>query len=145
MRITDVCTNLDDAIAIAALFVCCLRMLWRLRRANQRWRLYARMLVDENRWRAQRYGIDGGLIDFGQGRVVPYAELVEELLTLVAEDAEALGCTHQLTHLRTILSRGTSAHRQCATYYAALSAGATPPEALRSVVDLLMKETLLGV
>jgi carboxylate-amine ligase len=145
MRITDVCTSLDDAVAVAALFVCCLRMLWRLRRANQRWRLYARMLVDENRWRAQRYGIDGGLIDFGQGRVVAYSELIEELFALVAEDAEALGCAAELAHVRTIVDRGTSAHRQLAVYEAALGTGASGPEALRAVVDMLISETINGL
>ncbi|MBV9523237.1 MAG: carboxylate-amine ligase, partial [Alphaproteobacteria bacterium] len=58
MRIPDICTRLDDGIAIAALYRCILRMLWRLKRQNQRWRIYARMLINENRWRAQRYGID---------------------------------------------------------------------------------------
>jgi len=52
MRITDVCTRLDDAVAVAALFVCVVRMLYRLRRGNQRWRRYSRMLINENRWRA---------------------------------------------------------------------------------------------
>ncbi len=58
MRITDSCTTLEDSLSITALFRCLLRMLWRLKRENQRWRLYARMLIDENRWRAQRYGTD---------------------------------------------------------------------------------------
>ena len=77
MRITDVCTRLDDAIAIAAIFRCLLRMLYRLRRRNQRWRIYPRMLVDENRWRAQRYGLDAGLVDFGRGAVVPNPHRLE--------------------------------------------------------------------
>src|SRR5258708_8145980 len=61
MRITDICTRLDHGIAIAALYRCLFRMLWRLKRNNQRWRIYARILIDENRWRAQRYGFDAGL------------------------------------------------------------------------------------
>ncbi|GAA0582788.1 carboxylate-amine ligase [Caenispirillum bisanense] len=145
MRITDVCTNVDDAAAIAALYVCVLRMLWRLRRGNQRWRLYAHMLVLENRWRAQRYGFDEGLVDFGKGAIVPYAELLDELLALTAEDAAALGCEAELAHCRHILTRGTSAHRQLATYRTAIAAGATPEEALRQVVDFLIGETVAGV
>jgi carboxylate-amine ligase len=141
MRITDVCTLLDDAIAIAALYRCLLRMLWRLRRANQRWRRYAAMLIDENRWRAQRHGTDQGLVDFGKGALVPYADLLEEMLTLVHEDAEHFGCVTEIGQARTILSRGTSAHRQRATYQGALGAGATPAEALRAVVDRLIAET----
>ena len=66
MRIADVCTRLDDAIAIASLYRCLLRMFWRLRLDNQRWRSYLGMLVNENRWRAQRYGTDAGLVDFGR-------------------------------------------------------------------------------
>ena len=92
MRITDVCTRLDDAATIAALYVSVLRMLYRLRRDNQRWRQYAGMLVNENRWRAQRYGFGDGLVDFGKGKVVDYAALLEELIDLVREDAGALGC-----------------------------------------------------
>ncbi|MSP50229.1 MAG: carboxylate-amine ligase [Alphaproteobacteria bacterium] len=144
MRITDVCTRLDDAITIAALYRCLLRMLWRLRRSNQRWRNYARMLVYENRWRAQRYGIEEGLVDFGKGVVVPYRDLLEEILELVRPDAEALGCTTEVGHARTILERGTSADRQRAVYREAVAAGATPPEALRRVVDWLVAETVAG-
>ena len=68
MRVTDVCTRLEDALCIAALFRCLCRMLFRLRRNNQSWRVYSRLLVNENRWRAQRYGSDAGLVDFGPGR-----------------------------------------------------------------------------
>ena len=125
MRIADSCTRLDDSLSIAALFRCLLRMLWRLKRENQRWRIYARMLLDENRWRAQRYGIDRGLVDFGRGAVIPYAELLEEILTLVDEDARHFGCLAEIVHARRILARGTSAHRQLAVFDQALAAGAS--------------------
>ncbi|MEM6667472.1 MAG: carboxylate-amine ligase, partial [Pseudomonadota bacterium] len=78
MRVTDVCTRMDDAIAIAALMRCLLRMLYRLRRDNQRWRRYSRFLIEENRWLAQRNGVKGSLIDFGKGECVPYADLIDE-------------------------------------------------------------------
>ena len=142
MRITDVCPLLDDAIAIAALYQCIIRMLWRLRRCNQRWRLYDPMLIDENRWRAKRYGIDDGLVDFGKGEVVPCAELLDELIDLTAEDASALDCESEILHCRTIIARGTSAHRQVATYTAALAAGSSQDRALCDVVDLLIEETV---
>jgi len=145
MRICDVCTRLDDAVAIAALFVCTLRMLWRLRTHNQRWRMYAQILIDENRWRAQRYGIDEGLVDFGRGRLVPYRDLLEELMGLVAEDAEALGCVRELAQARAILDRGTSAHAQLAAHAEALAAGASRDEALRAVVDRLIGQTVEGL
>lgn len=142
MRVTDICTRLDDGVAIAALYQCLVRMLYRLRRSNQRWRVYARMLVNENRWRAQRYGMDEGLVDFGRGRVVPFADLLEEIIALVTEDADALGCRAEVMHARTILKRGTSADCQRRVHTDALARGATRAEALRAVVDWLVAETV---
>ena len=141
MRLTDVCTYLDDAACVAALYQCILRMLYRLRITNQRWRTYPRMLIDENRWRAQRYGVDEGLVDFGKGEIVPYPELMEELLELVAEDAEALKCESEIGRARTIITEGTSAHRQVRVYDELLAAGGNEEAALKAVVDLLVEET----
>ena len=145
MRITDCCTTIEDALSIAALFRCLLRMLWRLKRENQRWRLYARMLIDENRWRAQRCGTDQGLVDFGRGAIVPYAQLLEEILTLIETDAHHFGCVDEVLHAREILARGTSAHRQLAVFEGALADGATHAEALTAVVDWLIAETARGL
>lgn len=142
LRIPDVCTRLEDGIAIAALYLCLLRMLWRLKRNNQRWRRYSRMLIQENRWRAQRYGLDEGLVDFGKGIIVPYAALLEEMIALVREDAEALDCLPELEGCRSILQRGTSAHRQVAVFEDALARGASRQEALKAVVDFLIAETV---
>jgi carboxylate-amine ligase len=142
MRIPDICTRLGDAISIAALFVSIVRMLYRLRRDNQRWRHYAAMLVNENRWRAQRYGFDEGLVDFGKGEVVPCADLLDELFDLVREDAEALGCLEEVELCSNIIRRGTSAHRQLKTYEEAISAGADRQAALVAVVDMLIAETV---
>ena len=142
MRITDSCATLEDSLSIAALFRCLLRMLWRLKRENQRWRIYARMLVDENRWRAQRYGIDQGLVDFGRGAIFPYAELLDEMLALVEPDARHFGCLDEVSHAREILARGTSAHRQLAVFEGALADGASRVEALSAVVDWLIAETM---
>lgn len=140
-RVMDVCTRIDDAVCIAAINVCLLRMLYRLRRSNQRWRTYARMLLMENRWRAMRYSFDEGLVDLGRGAVVPHAENLGELIELLREDAEALGCTAEVEHAWQILERGTSAHRQVATYERALADGASHQEALEAVVDMLIEET----
>lgn len=142
LRITDVCTRLEDGIAVAALYLCLLRMLWRLKRSNQRWRRYSRMLIQENRWRAQRYGLDQGLVDFGKGEIMPYAGLLEEMIALVREDAEALDCVAELEAARGILERGTSAHRQVAVFEAARADGADRREALDRVVDFLVAETV---
>ncbi len=143
MRISDLCTRMEDAICIAAIYRCWLHMLYRLRMNNQRWRRYSPMLINENRWRAQRYGIDQGLVDFGRGTIVPYRELLNEILALIGEDASELGCTAEIEHARVILERGTSAHRQVARYEQALADGAERMEALRAVVDLLIEETLM--
>jgi glutamate---cysteine ligase / carboxylate-amine ligase len=145
MRIADSCTTLEDSLSIAALFRCVLRMLWRLKRENQRWRIYARMLLDENRWRAQRYGIDRGLVDFGRGKVVPYVDLLEEILTLIEPDARHFGCEAEVAHAREIVARGTSAHRQVKVFEAAVADGATDVEALSAVVDWLIAETVRGL
>jgi carboxylate-amine ligase len=145
MRVCDICTRLEDAVSVTALYVCILRMLWRLKRTNITWRSYKTMLINENRWRAMRYGVDEGLIDFGRGEMVPYADLLEELIELVAEDAARIGCVDEVLHAREILARGTSAHRQLAVHEAALADGATPQEALNAVVDWLVEETAKDV
>ncbi|MFQ5982403.1 MAG: carboxylate-amine ligase, partial [Woeseiaceae bacterium] len=144
-RIMDVCTRMEDAISLAALLICTLRMLYRLRLANQRWRIYTPMLIRENRWRAMRYSFDEGLIDLGKGRVVPFEELLEEQLALVAEDADALGCAEEVASVRHVLSRGTSAHRQLKAYELAQAAGSNEEECLAAVVDTLVADTAEGL
>ena len=145
MRISDLCTRLDDAICIAAIYLCWLRMLYRIKVKNQRWRTYSRFLLDENRWLAQRYGTDKGLVDFGRGTLVPFPDLLEEIFELVAEDAEYFECVDELHHAREILARGTSAHWQVGTFRQAKAEGASNEEALHAVVDMLIKETLHGL
>lgn len=145
MRICDLCPRLKDTIALASIYRCLLRMLWRLRRNNQRWRRYANMLVDENRWRAQRYGTDDRLVDFGKGEMVAYADLLAEIRGLISEDAAALGCLPEVEHAATILQRGTSAHGQLAAWARAREAGADKAEAAAAVVDWLIRETEAGL
>jgi glutamate---cysteine ligase / carboxylate-amine ligase len=142
MRITDVCPLIADGITIAALFRCICRMLYRLRRQNQRWRYYPPFLVRENRWRAQRYGTAQGLVDFGKGAVVPFAELMEELLELVAEDAEHFGCTAEVARARDIVKEGTSADRQLARFEAVKALGGSEQAALVAVVDGIIQDTM---
>lgn len=142
MRVTDVCTRLDDGISVAALFVCLLGVLLRLRQKNQRWRVYANTLIDENRWLAQRYGTEGRLVDFGKGQATPYADLLEELIELTRDEAQALGCLAEVERARGILRRGTSAQRQLQVYREALHAGADKTAALKAVVDWLIDESM---
>ena len=145
MRVSDVCTRLDDAMTIAALYQCLLGFLWRLRRDNQKWRVYAPGLIEENIWRAQRYGTDGSLVDFGKGELVPVADLVEEFIEVLAQDAIEFDVRDEIRHARTIVAEGTSAHRQLATYEKALADGASKQEALQAVVDELIIDSMYGI
>jgi len=144
-RIMDVCTRLDDTVSLTALLVCIFRMLYRLRVHNQRWRIYTPMLIRENRWRAMRYSFDEGMIDLAKGKVVPFEELLNEMLSLIAEDAEALGCTEEINSLQHILQRGTSAHRQLKKYELERAGGSSDEDALKGVVDKLIKDTAEGL
>jgi carboxylate-amine ligase len=144
MRVTDVCTRIDDAVSIAALFACTLRMLWRLRTSNQKWRSYPSFLIEENRWRAQRYGVRDTLFDFGKGKLVPFASLIDELLDLIGEDAAVLGCEREVRHALNIATGGTSADRQVARYKQLMQDGASADAALIGVVDQLIAETVAG-
>ena len=144
-RIMDVCTRLEDTVALTSLLVCILRMLYRLRTRNQRWRIYTPMLIRENRWRAMRYSFDEGMLDLAKGVVIPFEELIDDLLALVSEDAEVLGCEKELADVRQILSRGTSAHRQLKDYELERASGASVEDSLKAVVDTLIVDTAEGL
>jgi carboxylate-amine ligase len=145
MRICDICTRLEDTIAITALWQSILATLYRLRAANQTWRRYRRTLVDENKWLAQRYGISGALADYGALAQKPFGLLLEELILLVRPEAERLGCLDEVLEARHIVERGTSADRQLAVYAKARADGASEREAPLAVVDWLIEETLVGL
>lgn len=141
-RVTDVCSTIDEALTVAALFQALLAYLYRLRSLNQRWRIYPATLINENRWRAQRYGVAGNLVDHGKRQQVPVAELIDELIDLVGSDAEALGSTRDLARARDIARDGTSADRQRKVHRDALASGADPDTAARAVVKHLIREFL---
>jgi carboxylate-amine ligase len=145
MRSSDTCTRYEDAITIAALYQALLAMLFDRRMRNQRWRLYSRMLIAENNWRAQRYGVEESLIDFGRQQLVPMATLADEMVELVADHATMLGSLDEVLRIRDITANGTSSDRQRAAYDAAMAGGATHEEALVAVVDHLIDETVEGV
>ena len=140
-RVMDVCTRLDDAACLAALTVSLMRFLYRLRRDNMRWRRYATMLINENRWRAMRYSYEEGLVDLAKGRIAPFRELFDEILELVKTDAEDLGCLDELMHVNTILHRGTSAHEQINRYNSCIEKGDSQQKAMYGVVDFLIEAT----
>ena len=135
-RIMDVSPRLEDTLSLAALIQALTRMLCRLRERNQRWRTYDRFLIAENRWRAQRYGTSEGLIDFGQRNITPFATLLDELIELLAEDAQVLGTEHELAALRSIVAQGTSSTRQRKVHAEALAAGQNAGQAVvRHLID----------
>jgi carboxylate-amine ligase len=140
-RVFDCATDIDDALCLAALNLCLLRTLFRLRSHNQSWRHYPALLIAENRWRAMRYSFDASLLDLAKGDLVPFSRLLDEWLEFVIPEAEALGCLREVTHARTIVKRGTSAHQQLAAYQGAIAHGATANEAARAVVDQLVRMT----
>ena len=139
-RIMDVQPRLEDALTLTALNQCIMRMLWRLRVRNQRWRIYDRFLIAENRWRAQRYGVAEGLIDFGAGRIVPMPELFDELTGLVEQDAGVLGCIREVENARAIASEGNATTRQRRALAAAEAKGADHETRMRAVVAHLVEE-----
>ncbi|MGB7859729.1 MAG: carboxylate-amine ligase [Acidimicrobiia bacterium] len=145
MRVSEVCTRLEDAMTVAAIYQCMLGMLYRLRRNNQRWRIYPPGIIEENIWRAQRYGTDGSLVDFGKGELVSMADLVEEFIEVLAQDAIEFDVREELRHARDIVRNGTSAHRQLATYNDSISGGASVQEALMAVVDALIVDSMYGI
>jgi carboxylate-amine ligase len=140
-RVFDCATDIDDALCLAALNLCLLRALHRLRSHNQSWRHYPSLLIAENRWRAMRYSFDASLLDLAKTDLVPFGTLLDEWLEFITPDAEAIGCVSEVQHARTIVQRGTSAHQQLATYQAAIARGATAHEAARAVVDQLIRVT----
>ena len=92
-----------------------------------------------------RYSFNEGLIDFAKGQIVEFDQLLEEVLQLTAEDAEALDCVEEVASVRNIVQRGTSAHRQLKAYELAEAAGGDVDECLAAVVDQLVEDTAKGV
>jgi carboxylate-amine ligase len=144
IRICDMCTHIDEAIAVAALIQAIAAKLIRLRNVNQSWRIYRTMFIEDNKWRAVRYGIDGNLIDFGIEAEVPMRFLAQELLEIVDDVVDDLGSRQEVEYVRTIIDRGTSADRQLKVYRKAIQERKTEHEALCDVVDYLIEETAEG-
>lgn len=141
LRVADSCTRLEDALAIAALYRCLVRRLVRDPRLNAGLTAASRGIIAENCWRAQRYGIQGSFVDEASRTAKPVAEVLEQALGLVTEDAAALGCAPEVEGARAILARGTSADHQLKLHADALGRGLPNREALMSVVDWLAAET----
>jgi len=136
-RMCDVTTKIEEACAIAALTQAIVVKLHRLYTSNQSWRIYRRALIEENKWRAARYGIEGKLIDFGKEQEVPMKRLIPELLELVDDVVDELGSRSAVNYVQTILSEGTSAERQLRVFHETGD--------LKAVVRHIVAETRGGV
>jgi carboxylate-amine ligase len=143
-RVPDICTRAEEAVAVAALLQAIVAWMWDLRRRNMTFRTYRRDLIEENKLRALRDGLDGQMIDFGKEEEVATRQLVRELLTLVDEQINALGSRDEVEVIYRILEEGTSADRQVRVYQAH-GGDANHEEALRAVVDHLVRETAEGI
>jgi glutamate---cysteine ligase / carboxylate-amine ligase len=137
-RICDVCTRVDEAVCIVAIFQAIIAKLWKLRRDNMTFRVYPLDLIEENKWRAVRYGLDGKLIDFGKQQELPARDLIRELIEWFIDDVvDELGSRKEVEYVYRILQEGSSADRQLATYQRTGD--------LKAVVDQLIEETSEGV
>jgi carboxylate-amine ligase len=136
-RICDIPTRVDDTISICALFQAIVCKLDRLIDKNLGFRLYRKMLLQENKWRAVRYGLEGKLIDFGKQKEVPVRDLILELLEFVDDVLDDLDSRKEVEHVHTILERGTSADEQLQVYRETGS--------LQAVVDRLIERTMENV
>jgi len=135
-RMCDVTTRVEEAVTIAALTQAIVVKLHRLYERNMGFRLYRRTLIEENKWRAARYGIDGKLIDFGKQTEVPMRDLALELLEFVDDVLDDLGSRSAVEYVHTILREGTSADRQLRAYESTRD--------LKAVVRHLVQETRAG-
>ena len=137
-RICDVCTRVDEAVCVAAIFQAIIAKLWKLRRDNMTFRVYPMDLIEENKWRAVRYGLDGKLIDFGKQEELSARDLIRELVEwFIGDVIDELGSRHEIEYVYRILQEGSSADRQIATYQRTGD--------FKAVVDQLIQETSEGV
>lgn len=137
VRIPDMCTRLDETLCLVALVQAIAAKLVQLRQANQSWRIYRKNLLDENKWRAVRYGIGEKLIDFGKAKEVPFPTLIEEILAWIDDVVDELGSRGEIEYVLAILRQGTSADRQLETY--------RRTGKFQAVVDQVVEETQEGL
>ncbi len=136
-RICDAQTRVDDTLALAAMMQAIVVKLRKLHRQNTTFRMYPRRLIDENRWRASRYGIGGKLIDFGRKKEVETRSLIHEILEFIAPEVDELGSHREIAHIENILMKGTGADRQLAVWERTGN--------LKAVVDHIVHETYEGL
>ena len=137
VRVCDAQSRVDDTLAVAALIQAVISKLYKLLRRNTTFRVYRRRLLDENRWRASRYGIDGKLIDFGRETEVETRSLLNELLEFVSTEVNELGSKKEIAHIERIMREGTGADRQLAAF--------ARTQDMKAVVDQIVAETYEGL
>src|SRR3954471_13256154 len=136
-RVCDAQSRVDDTLAIAALIQAVIAKLYKLLKHNTTFRVYRRRLLDENRWRASRYGIEGKLIDFGRETEVETRSLLNELLEFVSTEVEELDSRREMGHVERIMREGTGADRQLAIFQ--------QTNDMKAVVDQIVAETYEGL
>jgi carboxylate-amine ligase len=136
-RICDVQMRVDETICLAALFQAVTYKLWTLYNRNQGWRLYRRSLINENKWRAARFGLDGKLIDLGKRIEVPTEALLVELLEFIDDVVDELGSRAETAYVHEIVRRRTGADRQLEVF--------SRTQSLPAVVEYIISETEAGV
>ena len=136
VRICDVPLTINETICLTALIQALVAKLYKLKTQNLNFIIYHRALINENKWRAGRYGLDGKMIDFGKECEVDARLLMEELLEFVDDVVDDLGSRKEVEYLRTIIKNGTGADRQLAVF--------EKTQDLTKVVDYIMEQTILG-
>ncbi len=135
-RVADICTRVEDALTVTGLLVALVAKLMKLRRENLSWRRYRRHLINENKWRAVRFGIDGSLLDLGKRREVPMKQLASEMIDWLDDVLDPLGVRKEVEGINRIIEEGTSADRQMKVYEETGS--------FEAVIDHLAEETIEG-
>lgn len=136
-RVCDIPMRVDETIALAAMMQAITARLYKLYKQNLGFRMYRSRLLNENRWRAARYGIQSKLIDFGKQEEVPFSSLIDELLDFVDDEIDELGSRKEAEYVKEILRMGSGADRQIAVW--------NETKDLNAVVDLIIKETVIGL
>jgi carboxylate-amine ligase len=137
VRVCDAQSRVDDTLALAALIQAVVAKLYKLLRHNTTFRVYRRRLLDENRWRASRYGIEGKLIDFGREAEVETRSLLNELMEFVSTEVEELESKREMAHIERVMREGTGADRQLEVFHRTND--------MKAVVDQIVAETYEGL
>lgn len=133
IRICDAQSRVDDTLALAAVIQAIVAKLYKLQAQNLNFRIYRRRLIDENRWRASRYGLNGKMIDFGRECELETRQLLGELLDFISTEVDELGSRAEIAHIEQIMREGTGADRQIAAW--------EKQHNMHDVVDLIVRET----